>query len=56
MRAVFTIGGDRDRSGEILDLTAAPAADKDGIVARWLREALTRDSKADQDRRERPAV
>jgi hypothetical protein len=39
MRAAFRIG---DRSREILDLTA-PASDEDGIVARWLRDALARD-------------
>ncbi len=31
--------------GEILDLTA-PAGDQDGIVARWLRDALARDASA----------
>lgn len=42
MGAVFTIGG---ASGEILDLTA-PGSEHDGIVARWLREALARDASA----------
>lgn len=39
MRVFFTFGG---QPGEILDLTA-PACDQDGIVARWLRDALARD-------------
>lgn len=38
MRAVFPFG---EQSEEILDLTA-PATEQDGIVARWLREALAR--------------
>jgi hypothetical protein len=42
MAAVFNLG---DRSDEILDLTA-PASATDGIVARWLREALARDTSA----------
>jgi hypothetical protein len=51
--AVFTIGG---ASGEILDLTA-PASEPDGIVARWLREAVARHdahaayAQREQDRR-----
>jgi hypothetical protein len=41
MRAVFRRVASKDwqRSEEILDLTA-PAADDDGLVARWLRLSL----------------
>ena len=52
MGAVFRIGG---RSGEILDLTA-PAEDRDGIVARWLRDALARDTETPEPLTEKPAV
>jgi hypothetical protein len=51
MRAAFRIG---ERSGEILDLTA-PASEQDGIVARWLRDALARDEPEADPLTEKPA-